>query len=81
MTFSWKRVNAIFQKDFKEFTRNIAVSMVIYLPVLMAAIFSRMGMDPIVNSNFTIGFAFTMVGSYVQCCLIAEEKEKIHCVD
>ncbi|QGM30624.1 ABC transporter permease subunit [Bacillus sp. N3536] len=76
MTFSWKRVNAIFQKDFKEFTRNMAVSMVIYLPVLMAAIFSRMGMDPLVNSNFTIGFAFTMVGSYVQCCLIAEEKEK-----
>ncbi|MER2010007.1 MAG: ABC transporter permease [Psychrobacillus sp.] len=76
MTFSWKRVNAIFQKDFKEFSRNMAVSVVVFLPILMAAIFSRMGMDPLLNGNLTIGFALTMVGSYVQCCLIAEEKER-----
>lgn len=76
MTFSWKRVNAIFQKDFKDFSRNMAVSIVIFLPLIMAAAYSRMGVDSIQGHFMTINMTFAMVGTYVQCCLIAEEKEK-----
>lgn len=76
MTFSWKRVNAIFQKDFKDFSRNIAVSIVIFLPLILAALYERMGIDSIQAHFMIINMTFTMVGTYVQCCLIAEEKEK-----
>ncbi|WP_313893157.1 ABC transporter permease [Psychrobacillus sp.] len=76
MTFSWKRVNAIFQKDYKDFSRNMAVSIVIFLPLIMAALYSRMGVDSIQGHFMTINMTFAMVGTYVQCCLIAEEKEK-----
>lgn len=76
MTFSWKRINAIFQKDFKDFSRNLAVSIVIFLPLFMAAIYGRMGLDTIQAHFLSINMTFAMVGTYVQCCLIAEEKEK-----
>ncbi|ALC85955.1 ABC transporter [Bacillus sp. FJAT-22090] len=76
MTFSWKRINAIFQKDFKDFSRNLAVSIVIFLPLFIAAIYGRMGLDTIQAHFLCINMTFAMVGTYVQCCLIAEEKEK-----
>lgn len=76
MTFSWKRVNAIFQKDFKDFSKNMAVSIVIFLPIILAAIYGRMGLDSIQAHFININMTFAMVGTYVQCCLIAEEKEK-----
>lgn len=76
MTFSWKRVNAIFQKDFKDFSRNMAVSIVIFLPLILAAVYGRMGVDSIQVHFMIINMTFAMVGTYVQCCLIAEEKEK-----
>ena len=76
MTFSWKRVNAIFQKDFKDFSRNTAVSIVIFLPLILAAVYGRMGVDSIQVHFMIINMTFAMVGTYVQCCLIAEEKEK-----
>ncbi|WP_342600756.1 ABC transporter permease [Psychrobacillus sp. FSL H8-0483] len=76
MTFSWKRVNAIFQKDFKDFSRNMAVSIVIFLPIILAAIYGRMELDSIQAHFININMTFAMVGTYVQCCLIAEEKEK-----
>ena len=76
MTISWKRVNAIFQKDFKDFSRNMAVSIVIFLPLILAAVYGRMGLDSIQVHFLNINMTFAMVGTYVQCCLIAEEKEK-----
>lgn len=76
MTLSWKRMQAIFEKDFKDFTRNVAVSIVIFLPLLIAAVYGRMGIDSIQAHFLSINMTFAMVGTYVQCCLIAEEKEK-----
>ena len=76
MNLSIKRVNAIFQKDFKDFSRNLAVSMVIFLPLFMAAVYSRMGVDTL-NAHYMIfNMTFALIATYVQCCLIAEEKEK-----
>ena len=38
--------------------------------------YGRMGADSIQLHFFSINMTFAMVGTYVQCCLIAEEKEK-----
>ena len=73
---SLKRVNAIFQKDFKDFSRNYAVSIVIFIPIVLGAIYGRMGVDTIETHFMLINMTFSMVAAFVQCCLIAEEKEK-----
>ena len=36
MNLSLKRIQAIFMKDYKEFSRNYAVSMMIFLPLILA---------------------------------------------
>lgn len=76
MNFSLKRVNAIFQKDYKDFSRNMAVSVVIFLTPILAAFYGRMGVDGIDAYYMLINMSFAMVATFVQCCLIAEEKEK-----
>lgn len=76
MTFSWRRVRAILIKDYKDFSRNMAVSIVIFLPPVLAAFYGRMGVDSIETHYLLFNMAFTMVATFVQCCLIAEEKEK-----
>lgn len=76
MTFSWRRVNAILIKDYKDFSRNFAVSTVIFLPPILAAFYGRMGVDTIEAHYMIFNLAFVMVAAFVQCCLIAEEREK-----
>ena len=76
MMISTQRIKAILIKDYKDFFRNTAVSVVIFLPILMAAIFERMGTVSIEGHFMSINLTFIIVATYVQCCLIAEEKEK-----
>ncbi|MDN4606135.1 ABC transporter permease [Sporosarcina highlanderae] len=76
MMISWKRVNAILQKDFKDFSRNLAVSSVIFVPIILGAFYGRMGVESIETHFLLINMTFAMVAAFVQCCLIAEEKEK-----
>jgi len=76
MMISWKRVNAILQKDFKDFSRNFAVSTVIFIPIILGAFFARTGVNSLETHFLLINMTFGMVASFVQCCLIAEEKEK-----
>lgn len=76
MNISMKRVNAIFQKDFKDFSRNLAVSVIVFLPLFIAAIYSRMGIETLQSHYMIFNMTFAMISTYVQCCLIAEEKEK-----
>lgn len=76
MIFSWRRVNAILVKDYKDFSRNFAVSSVIFLPPILAAFYGRMGVETIETHYMIFNMAFVMVSAFVQCCLIAEEKEK-----
>ena len=73
---SLKRVNAIFQKDFKDFSRNYAISIVIFIPIVLGAVYGRMGVDTIETHFMLINMTFSMVAAFVQCCLIAEEREK-----
>lgn len=76
MNISIKRMNAIFQKDLKDFSRNWAVSSVILMPIILGFMFGRSGVDDLTSHYLLINLAMAMVATFVQCCLIAEEKEK-----
>ncbi|CAM3191806.1 ABC transporter permease [Filibacter tadaridae] len=77
MTFSMKRVNAIFQKDFKDISRNSAVSVTVFMPLIIAFVMGKMNSNIAVEAHYTvINITLVVVGSFIQCCLIAEEKEK-----
>ena len=77
MIFSMKRVNAIFQKDLRDILRNSAVSVTALMPIVIAFVMGKMGDDIAIEAHYmVINFSMVIVGSFVQCCLIAEEKEK-----
>ncbi|UPW84784.1 ABC transporter permease [Lysinibacillus sp. Ag94] len=76
MNISMSRIQAIFMKDYKEFSRNYAVSVMVFMPLVFAFLYNKSGSATIAAYFFSINIAFSMVTTYVQCCLIAEEKEK-----
>lgn len=76
MNISMSRIQAIFMKDYKEFSRNYAVSVMVLMPLILAFLYNKSGSATIAIYILSINIAFSMVTTYVQCCLIAEEKEK-----
>ena len=76
MTFSWKRAYAIFEKDLKDLLKNTYVLSTVLMPLLVAFIFSRSGEIPLALHYMAINLALTAVAAFVQCAIIAEEKEK-----
>ncbi|QPQ32728.1 ABC transporter permease [Lysinibacillus sp. JNUCC 51] len=76
MNISMTRIQAIFMKDYKEFSRNYAVSTMALLPLIMAFVYNQTGAHTISIYFLSINMAFSVVTTYIQCCLIAEEKEK-----
>jgi len=77
MSISLKRVRAIFMKDYKEFSRNYAVSLLLIFPIIIA--FGLRSAPPeLTNSTFglVLNTSFVMLPSFAQACLIAEEKER-----
>ncbi|MUK89416.1 ABC transporter permease subunit [Ornithinibacillus sp. L9] len=75
MTVSMKRIYAIFQKDLKDLSKNLFVSSIVILPVLMAFMYSRMG-DILDLHYLIINLTLASVTAFIQCAVIAEEKEK-----
>ncbi|EON73723.1 ABC transporter permease [Lysinibacillus sphaericus] len=76
MNISMTRIQAIFMKDYKEFSRNYAVSTMVLLPLILAFLYKKIGVNDISSYFLPINLTFAVVTAYVQCCLIAEEKEK-----
>ncbi|MGY4793714.1 ABC transporter permease [Lysinibacillus fusiformis] len=76
MNISMTRIQAILVKDYKEFSRNYAVSTMILLPLILAFLYNKTGASTINAYFLPINITFSMVTTYIQCCLIAEEKEK-----
>lgn len=76
MNMSFTRIQAIFMKDYKEFSRNYAVSVMVFLPLILAFAYNKIGTTSIDAYFLPINLVFAVVTAYVQCCLIAEEKEK-----
>lgn len=76
MSISLKRVRAIFVKDYKEFSRNYAVSIILIVPIVFALLLR--GVDPsLLPGAFAtvLNLSFVLVTCFAQACLIAEEKE------
>lgn len=76
MTFSMKRVIAIFQKDMKDFYKNIYLSTTILMPLIFAFIYGSMDNPTIEIHYLVINLTLAIVTAFVQCTIIAEEKEK-----
>ncbi len=75
MNLSMKRMRAIFIKDYKEFSRNYAVSTMVFLPLLLAFMYNKSGADTLQAYFLPINMTFAIITTFIQCCLIAEEKE------
>lgn len=73
MNMSIKRIQAIFIKDYKEFSRNYAVSVMLLFPVFFAFLYRSGGAE---MYSFLLNFSLAMMTSFMQACLIAEEKER-----
>lgn len=76
MNISIARIQAIFMKDYKEFSRNYAISIMVFVPIVMAFLYRMEGIEPAQQLLFPLAFTFGMVTAFVQAALIAEEKER-----
>ena len=76
MTFSMKRFSAIVRKEMYDAGKNSQVVLMALLPILLAFFYSNMDSEKEFLAGFTVAMTLTMVGSYVQAIIIAEEKEK-----
>ncbi|MDX8360817.1 MULTISPECIES: ABC transporter permease [Bacillaceae] len=76
MIFSLKRVNAIFIKDWIDLLKNSYMLLTIAMPLVLAAYFGRVGSNDGISQMFIINLTFTLVGTFVQASIVAEEKEK-----
>ncbi|MFF5995818.1 ABC transporter permease [Lysinibacillus sp. KU-BSD001] len=75
MNLSMKRIQAIFMKDYREFSRNYAISTMVLVPLFLAFFYSKSGVNTMQMYFLPINITLAMVTAFIQCCLIAEEKE------
>lgn len=81
MSISFKRVRAIFVKDYKEFSRNYAVSIMLIIPIVLALLIrgvdSSLPLASVAGTFATVlNLSFVMLTCFAQACLFAEEKER-----
>src|SRR5699024_11230287 len=76
MNISIKRTMAIFRKDYKEFSRNMSISIVMLMTPLLSLFYGKAGENTVDSYFLIFNMTFVMVATYVQSCLIAEEREK-----
>lgn len=76
MNVSLKRIQAIFIKDYKEFSRNYAISVMLLFPIVFALMYRTDSGEQALIYAFIMNFSLAMLTSYIQACLIAEEKER-----
>ncbi|MGF9963996.1 ABC transporter permease [Bacillus rhizoplanae] len=76
MTFSMKRFSAIVRKEMYDGGKNSQVVIMALLPIVLAIFYSNIEGNKEFFAGFTIAMTLTMVGSFVQAIIIAEEKEK-----
>lgn len=76
MSISLSRVKAIFVKDYREFSRNYGISIVVVVPILFALLFRSAGPSLPGAIGFLLNISFILLTSMTQACLIAEEKER-----
>ncbi|WP_431028753.1 ABC transporter permease [Lysinibacillus sp. LZ02] len=75
MNMSMKRIQAIFMKDYREFSRNYAISTMVLVPLFLAFFYGKSGVNMIQMYFLPINITLAMVTAFIQSCLIADEKE------
>lgn len=78
---SAQRIQAIFEKDVKDFMKNTMTIFMPILPIVLAILYSRMGESnggefPLVFSYLVVGITYSAVPASCMMMLMAEEKEK-----
>lgn len=79
MEFSFRRVNALFVKELRDFSRNPNVLVMCIFPIMFALLYGKMMANQIPKSialALSLIASLTMIGCLVAAMLIAEEKEK-----
>ncbi len=76
MNFSLGRMNAIFQKDLKDLSRNMYVATTLLMPLILAILYRNTGIISIETHFLIINLTFVAVTFFIQSAIIAEEKEK-----
>ncbi|MEN1968026.1 ABC transporter permease [Lentibacillus sp. N15] len=76
-----QRVQAIFEKDIKDFMKNTMVLFTPILPIVMAILYSRMGEGtdeemPMMIIYIVVGVTYSAVAAGCMMMLMAEENEK-----
>ena len=80
MTFSMRRFSAIFRKEVQDIKANASVLVMAALPLVFSFVYQQMDGSKEQIANMVTLMALTMVGSFVQAALIAEEKKSTHYV-
>src|SRR5699024_3452651 len=75
------RIQAIFEKDMKDFMKNTMLLFTPFSPIILAIMYNRMGIGvdeemPIMIHYMLIGITFSAVSSGGMMMMMAEEKEK-----
>lgn len=77
MSISLKRAGAIFVKDYKEFSRNYAISIMLIIPIMFAFLLRDAGSSMFGTFfGLVLNISFVLLTCFAQACLIAEEKER-----
>ncbi|SFQ39149.1 ABC transporter permease [Salibacterium halotolerans] len=73
-----QRISAIFEKDLKDFMKNMMVALLPVTPVLMALFFNQSGNGelPVTLHYLIVGMTFSVVTSSSIMTILAEENEK-----
>ncbi|WP_077328019.1 ABC transporter permease [Virgibacillus siamensis] len=74
------RIQAIFEKDLKDFMKNMMLLMMPTIPIILALLYSRLGKGdeelPLFMLYMIVGITFSTVTSSCMMTMMAEENEK-----
>lgn len=76
MTFSFRRLQAIVIKEWKDAVRNPQILLTGALPIVFSFLFDRKSSSDPSVFTFPLLLAVSITGAFVQANMIAEEKEK-----
>ncbi|WP_010529762.1 ABC transporter permease [Lentibacillus jeotgali] len=74
-----QRISAIFEKDIKDFMKNMMLLMMPLIPIVLSLMYTRIGGDeelPIFLIYLVVGVTFSAVTSSCMMTMMAEENEK-----
>ncbi|ALX48846.1 ABC transporter permease [Lentibacillus amyloliquefaciens] len=72
-----QRISAIFEKDIKDFMKNMMLLTMPLIPIVLALIYERMGSElPLSLIYLIVGVTFSAVTSSCMMTMMAEENEK-----